>query len=174
MTAIVACRGHRPSLFPVLGWLAVALAAAVPTNAALAVEQGLQSSLREPVTVHLDQAQLLKLPERTATLVIGNPLIADAVVQGTVLVITGKSYGLTNLVILDRAGAALGEYPIQVVGPTDNVVVVYRGVERESYSCAQKCERRITLGDSPTYFTANLATFGAYTSQSSSGGDQKK
>jgi Flp pilus assembly secretin CpaC len=143
-------------------------------NAALAVEQGMQSSMREPVTVHLDQAQLLKLPERTATLVIGNPLIADAVVQGTVLVITGKSYGLTNLVIVDRGGATLGEYPIQVVGPTDNVVVVYRGVERESYSCAQKCERRITLGDSPTYFTSNLATFGAYSAQSSSGGDQKK
>ncbi len=56
------------------------------------------STIREPVTVHLDQAKLLKLPERTATLVIGNPLIADAAVQpGGVLVITGKSYGMTNL-----------------------------------------------------------------------------
>jgi Flp pilus assembly secretin CpaC len=173
MTAIVACRGRWPLLFPALGCLAVALAAAVPPNAALAVEQDLQSSPREPVRVHLDQAQLLKLPEKTATLVIGNPLIADAVVQGTVLVITGKSYGLTNLVILDRGGATLGEYPIQVVGPTGNVVVVYRGVERESYSCALNCERRITLGDSPTFFTPNLTAFSAYTAQSGSGGEKK-
>ena len=67
-----------------------------------------ESALREPVTVHLDQAKLLKLPERTATLVIGNPLIADAVVQpGGVVVITAKSYGMTNLVALDRAGTTL-------------------------------------------------------------------
>jgi hypothetical protein len=34
--------------------------------------------------------------------------------------------------------------------------VVYKGVERESYSCAPQCERRITLGDSTTYFTSTL------------------
>ena len=64
----------------------------------------------------------LKLPERTATLVVGNPLIADAVVQpGGVVVITAKSYGATNLVALDRTGATLSDHPIQVVGPADKV-----------------------------------------------------
>src|SRR5205085_3951582 len=97
----------------------------------------------------LDQARLVKLPERTATLVIGNPLIADAAVQpGGVVVITAKAYGMTNLVALDRTGTMLIEYPIQVIGPGDRTVVVYRGVERETYSCVPKCERRITLGDS--------------------------
>jgi Flp pilus assembly secretin CpaC len=171
MSAIVACRGRWPSLFPALGLLAVTLAAVVPLNAALALDLESRST-REPVTVHLDQAQLLKLPERTTTLVIGNPLIADAVVQGTVLVITGKSYGLTNIVALDRGGATLGEFPVQVVGPSENVVVVYRGVERESYSCAINCERRITLGDSQAYFTQALTTFSAYSAQSASGGEK--
>jgi Flp pilus assembly secretin CpaC len=174
MSAIVACRGHRPLLFPALGLLAVAFTAVVPLNAALAIDQTSESMRGELVTVHLDQAQLLKLPDRTATLVIGNPLIADGVVQGTVLVVTGKSYGLTNVVALDRSGATVGEFSVQVVGPTENVVVVYRGVERESYSCAVKCERRITLGDSQPYFTQALTTFSAYTAQSASGGDQKK
>jgi hypothetical protein len=53
---------------------------------------------------------------------------------------------------------------VQVVGPIDNVVVMYRGVDRETYSCAPDCSRRITIGDTPTYFTANLnqiGTFGA-------------
>ena len=173
MSAIIACRGRRPLLFPALGLLAAAFAAVAPFNAALAVDRESQS-IREPLTVHLDQAHLMKLPERTATLVIGNPLIADAVVQGTVLVITGKSYGLTNVVALDRGGATLGEFSVQVVGPSENVVVVYRGVERESYSCAVNCERRITLGDSPTYFTQSLTAFSAYSAQSASGGEQKK
>jgi hypothetical protein len=173
MSAIVACRGRRPLLFPAFWLLAAVVTAVVPLDAALSLDRAPQNT-REPVTVHLDQAQLMKLPERTATLVIGNPLIADAVVQGTVLVITGKSYGLTNVVALDRGGATLGEFPVQVVGPSENVVVVYRGVERESYSCAMNCERRITLGDSPTYFTQSLSAFSAYSAQSASGGEQKK
>jgi hypothetical protein len=165
MTAFVAWRGHRPLLFAGLGSLAVAFAALVHPKAALAADPVAGSTLREPIMVNLDQAKLVKLPDRTATLVIGNPLIADAAVQpGGVVVLTAKSYGMTNMVALDRGGATLVEYPIQVVGPSDAVVVVYRGIERESYSCAPDCERRITLGDSATFFGANLnavGTFGA-------------
>ena len=102
MTAFVACRGRRPLLFPALGCLAVALTAAFAAVRRWPPIRS-QSTVREPVTVHLDQAKLLKLPERTATLVVGNPLIADAVVQpGGIVVITAKSYGVTNLVALDR------------------------------------------------------------------------
>ena len=166
MTAFVACRGHRPLLFPVLGCLAIILASLTPPRAALAAESVLKSAVREPITVRLDQARLVKLPERTATLVVGNPLIADAAVQpGGVIVITAKAYGMTNLVALDRTGAMLIEYPIQVIGPGDRTVVVYRGMERETYSCVPKCERRITLGDSAAYFTTNLAAQNAYTGQ---------
>ena len=177
MTAFVACRGHRPLLFSALGCATVALAFALPAlvlpNTAIAADPVQESSVRETVTVHVDQAKLLKLPERTATLVVGNPLIADAVVQPSgVVVITAKSYGMTNLVALDRTGTALAEYPIQVVGPSDAVVLVYRGIERETYSCAPNCERRITIGDSPTYLTGNLTTLGAYSAQAT--GEQKK
>ena len=35
----------------------------------------------ETMLVHLDQAALMKLPEKVATIVIGNPLIADVAVQ---------------------------------------------------------------------------------------------
>jgi Flp pilus assembly secretin CpaC len=147
------------ALAALLGLLALA-------PAARAQDAGTAGTVREPVVVHLDQARLLKLPEHTATLVIGNPLIADAVVQpGGVLVVTAKSYGMTNLVALDRTGGTLVEYPIQVVGPADPIVVVYRGVDRESYSCMPDCERRITLGDTPNYFNQNMTALGAYTSQ---------
>jgi len=107
------------------------------------------------VTVILDQAKLLKMPERVATLVLGNPLIADVSLQpGGLMVITGKGYGLTNLIALDRAGAVLMEKSIEVQGPGGDVVVVYRGIERGTYSCTPDCERRITLGDSNAYFEA--------------------
>ena len=112
----------------------------------------------ETVTVNVDQATVLKLPDKVATIVIGNPLIADASLQsGGLLVVTGKGYGGTNLVALDRDGRVVMDKYVQVLGPSgDNLVVVYKGAERESYSCAPQCEPRITLGDSTAYFNSTL------------------
>jgi hypothetical protein len=119
------------------------------------------------LTVSVDQAQVVKLPERIATIVVGNPLIADAALQsGGILVITGKGYGSTNLLALDRSGRVVMDKTVQVLGNFGGeTVVVYKGMERESYSCAPVCERRITLGDSPAYFNATLGESGARTGQ---------
>ena len=121
----------------------------------------------ETVTINLDQAQVLQLPDQVATIVIGNPLIADATLQsGGVLVVTGKGYGATNLLALDRAGRILMSKTVQVLGAgTEDIVVVYKGVERETFSCASDCERRITLGDAPAYFNATLTQSGARNGQ---------
>jgi hypothetical protein len=108
---------------------------------------------RADVVVSLDEAKLLRLPDKTATIVVGNPLIADASPQaGGQIVITGKGYGMTNIIALDRAGKVLMQKNIVVEGPAGHVVVIYKGMERETYSCTPSCERRITLGDGKTYF----------------------
>jgi hypothetical protein len=158
MTAFVACgRPRRFSICAVLALLCAVSAAGRPALADGTPTISEVSSAGETVTIYLDQAKILKLPERTATLVVGNPLIADVAVQpGGILVVTGKSYGVTNLIALDRGGALLMEHPLQVQGPRDHVVVVHRGIERESYSCTPACERRITLGDTQAYFAATL------------------
>jgi Flp pilus assembly secretin CpaC len=116
-----------------------------------------QSSAADTLTVTVDQASIMKLPEKVATIVVGNPLIADVAVQsGGLVVITGKGFGSTNLIVLDRSGAVLMERSIVVRGANDQSVQVYRGVERETYSCTPDCERRITLGDSVPYFQATI------------------
>lgn len=104
------------------------------------------------IDIILDQARLVKMPDRVATVVIGNPMIADAAVQsGGWMVITGKGYGTTNIIALDRSGAILLEKTVEVQGPRD-VVVVYRGGERNTYSCTPYCEPRLTLGDGNAFF----------------------
>lgn len=113
----------------------------------------------DSVQINLDQAQVLRLPAGVATIVIGNPLIADGSLQaGGLLVVTGKGYGTTNLMALDHSGRVLMDKRITVAGPaSSDLVVVYKGIDRESYSCAPTCQPRITtLGDSPTYFGAAL------------------
>ncbi len=144
--------GRRWRICWVLSLLAALAAGAASGGSALA---------DEALMVVLDQAKVIKIPERTNTVVVGNPLIADISVQtGGMIVVTGKGYGLTNLIALDARGNTLMEQAIEVRGGTENVVAVYRGVERESYSCTPKCERRITLGDSQAYFESTLAQAG--------------
>lgn len=113
------------------------------------------------ISVILDEARLIKMPDRVSTIVIGNPSIADAIVQASGwMVLTGKSQGATNVVALDRNGAILMEKTVEVQGSRD-VVVVYRGAERNSYSCTPDCDRRLTLGDSQTFFDITAGQIGA-------------
>jgi Flp pilus assembly secretin CpaC len=126
------------------------------------------------IVIAVDQAQVMKLPEGVVTLVLGNPLIADISIQsGGIAVLTGKGHGVTNIVAVDRSGAVLEQKTIQVQGARDSVVV-YRGIERESYSCTPNCERRITLGDSNAYFAGTLGQTGARTPQPQSGAQSAK
>jgi len=137
--------------------LSVSLAAGLLAMTAAATPA---RSAPEVLMVVLDEAKLVKLPDRLATLVIGNPLIADAALQaGGNVVLTGKGYGSTNLMALDRTGKVLMEKTILVRAP-GNTVVVYRGIERQTYSCTPNCDRRIMLGDSAADFTATLGQIG--------------
>jgi hypothetical protein len=131
------------------------------------------AALAEPspdtISVSVDQAKLLKLPSSVATIVVGNPLIADVTLQnGGIVVVTGKGYGATNFIAMDRHGEVLVDRVIQVEGPSDQLVTVYRGLERETYSCMPICQRRVTLGDGEKYFSTVLQQSGALTSQASS------
>jgi len=111
------------------------------------------SAGNETVMVMVDHAKVVKLPDRTQTVIVGNPMIADITVQRNgILVVTGKAYGATNLIALDSAGLLLAESMISVQAPTDAVVTVQRGLARESYSCTPTCQPSLRLGDSPEYF----------------------
>jgi Flp pilus assembly secretin CpaC len=149
----------------------ISLAAAVLLGPALA------TAAPDPdrIAVNVDQAKLVKLPGGIATIVVGNPLIADVTLQnGGVVVVTGKGYGATNFIALDRTGQVVVDRQIQVEGPTDQLVTVYRGVDRETYSCMPVCQRRITLGDGDVYFKATMDQAGTLNSQASSSGSAAK
>lgn len=157
MTALIVRRRYGRSLHLVILFLAMTFLICGPASADGNGDDG--------IDVVLDQARLVKLPERAATLIIGNPLIADASVQaGGLMVVTGKGYGVTNLIALDRSGATLMEKQVVVKGPS-NTVVVYRGIARETYNCTPICDPRVTLGDATTFFAANLGQTGAWLSQ---------
>ena len=144
------------------GWLSLATAVLLWPAASLAAPDP------DRIAVYVDQAKLVKLPAKVSTIVVGNPLIADVTMQsGGIIVVTGKGYGATNFIAMDRNGEVLVDRQIQVEGPTDQLVTVYRGVDRESYSCVPVCQKRITLGDGTSYFRAAIDQAGSLSSQAS-------
>jgi hypothetical protein len=120
----------------------------------------------DTIAVNVDQARLVKLPARVATIVVGNPLIADVALQaGGVIVVTGKGYGATNFIAMDRSGEVLVDRLIQVEGPTDQLITVYRGIDRNTYSCMPICQRRVTLGDGDNFFKSAMDQAGNLSNQ---------
>ncbi|MFY9291101.1 MAG: pilus assembly protein N-terminal domain-containing protein [Methylorubrum rhodinum] len=137
------------------------LAAAPAALMLLATVDG--ASANEPVpqsvvSVSVDNAKVIRLPEKTATVIVGNPLIADITLQRNgVVVLTGKSFGSTNLIALDHKGTMLAESTISVQAPQASIITVQRGLDRESYSCTPNCQPSVQLGDAQKYFADTSA-----------------
>ncbi len=119
---------------------------------AVALACGGAAAAEPTVTVMLDRAQVLAYPPTTETVIVGNPIIADiTMLKSTGMVIlTGKGFGDTNLLFLDRHGTVLKETRLRV-GEAPAMMVVQRGPDRESYACHPRCEPTVALGDSQTY-----------------------
>ena len=102
--------------------------------------------------VRYDQAQLLKLPRPIGEVIVGNASIADVTVQGgNLLVITGKTFGVTNVIALDSERNIIQDQRI-VVERDQALINVHRGTQRQTYNCSPQCQPNLTIGDSAEYF----------------------
>lgn len=126
------------------------------------------ASPRDLVLVTVDRARIARIPEKTQTLVIGQPGIADVTMlkNSGMGVITGKSFGETNLIALDGEGNMLGEWIIRV-GAEQSDLLVQNGLNRESYICAPNCLPTVELSDSKTVATDRAGAVQAHVGFSS-------
>lgn len=93
------------------------------------------------INVIMNQAKIVKLARPADTVVIGNPEIADAAVQdSTTIVLTGRGFGVTNLVVLDGEGEPVIDEQVIVSRQTMNSVRVYRRADVQTLSCTPFCE----------------------------------
>ncbi|MFF8802506.1 MULTISPECIES: pilus assembly protein N-terminal domain-containing protein [unclassified Methylobacterium] len=140
-----------PRLRPAL--LSAAVSAAVAVFALAGPARSNEAVAQGTVSVLVDNAKVIRLPEKTQTVVVGNPMIADITLQKNgVVVLTGKSFGSTNLIALDGKGAMLAESTISVQAPQAAIITVQRGLDRASYSCTPNCQPSVQLGDATKYF----------------------
>ena len=107
-----------------------------------------------------------------AEIIIGNPTIADISVQsGNLLVITGKTFGITNIIALDADRNVIQDQRVLVKRDESKVVNLQRGTQRQSYNCTPQCNPSITIGDEQKFFDAVATASQKKINFSSSGGD---
>lgn len=101
------------------------------------------------ITVYVDQAKVVGLPKEASKIILGNPLIVGVtrVPHTSSLVLTGKAFGATNMIVLDDRGAILLDTTLSVALPKRADVVVQRAGQRSTYRCGVNCELRMQLGD---------------------------
>ena len=93
------------------------------------------------IEVTMNQAKIVKLSRGADTVVIGNPAIADASVQdASTIVLTGKGFGVTNLVVLDSDGSPIIDEQVTVVRQAASSVRIYRRSDVQTMSCTPYCE----------------------------------
>ncbi|HUO53893.1 MAG TPA: pilus assembly protein N-terminal domain-containing protein [Rhodoblastus sp.] len=141
------------------------MGAAVLLAGVLAAPYGAGAAPAEIVQVSVDKARVARIPEKTQTLIIGQPGIADVTMLKTsgMGVITGKSFGETNLIALDAQGNLLGEWIVRVGGDKPDLLV-QNGANRESYICAPQCLPTIDLADAKAISADRAAAVAAHSS----------
>lgn len=106
-----------------------------------AASLGAPAHAEEGIAVSMNQAKIVKLARPADTIVVGNPLIADASVQDAhTIVLTGKGFGVTNLVVLDAEGLPVIDSQVIVSRHDANSVRIYRRANVQTLSCTPLCE----------------------------------
>jgi Flp pilus assembly secretin CpaC len=95
--------------------------------------------------VSMNHAKILRLDRPVSKVIIGNAEVADVTVaDSTTVVLTGKNFGSTNLVLLDADGNAIADERILVSVDEGDTVRVFRQTDRVVLSCTPTCEPKST------------------------------
>jgi hypothetical protein len=115
----------------------------------------------QTVTVPADHTGLVRLPQEAATIVVGNPAIADAMLYDSrTLFVSGRVFGQTNLIALNAEGRVIYAADVSVTLSDRNHVQVVRNnttdltSAQHTYVCDPVCRAVPVIGDEPGRFDA--------------------
>lgn len=92
------------------------------------------------LNVEIDRSARVQLRGTAASVIVGNPQIADVtVVDANTLFIVGKGYGVTEVVAVDGVGRTLFQREIVVTGGSTGSVRVWRGGQATEMACSSSC-----------------------------------
>lgn len=93
-----------------------------------------------PLSVEVDHTSRINLRGAAASVVVGNPQIADVtVVDAHTLFVSGRGFGSTEIVVLDAMGRTIYQSEVVVSAPTTGQVRIWRGAAVTDMSCSATC-----------------------------------
>jgi hypothetical protein len=104
------------------------------------------------VTVGADHARIVSVAGTPSAVVVGNPLFADVSVQQGVIIVHGRNFGATNVIVLDIDGNQLASFDVNVTNTGQRSVSVYKAGQAWSSVCAPVCEYTLTTGEDQEWF----------------------
>ncbi|WP_011579949.1 MULTISPECIES: pilus assembly protein N-terminal domain-containing protein [Chelativorans] len=124
----------------------------------LAVEQTVAYERAGAVRLTIDFAELLVLDEPASTIIVGNSAIAAAsLTDDRTLILTGRTAGATNLIVLDAEGEEIANLVLEVVAAGNHLITVHQGQSRRTFACARRCEPVLSVGDDAELFSATAS-----------------
>ncbi len=130
------------------------------------------SAYAHDIHVALDATTPLRLSSPAQGVSIGNSSIIGVSVQSDrLLFVTGRSYGTTNLVVVDGDGRTIYSGRVTVTPDENGAVIVTRGLDTERLECSPICRPRPDIGDGSDAFGQVTSQIGARASTGTGGGN---
>jgi hypothetical protein len=119
--------------------------------AGLALAGAATSVLAADITVGLNESRAIGLGGEAATVVIGDPAVADvAMSDAHSVILVGRRFGTTRILVTDHHGHPLLDGRVAVVSPDAGHVTMFHGVTPSEFTCAGgRCHPADPSGSGP-------------------------
>jgi hypothetical protein len=116
---------------------------------ALAMLLGAGAAYAAGFSVEINGSRRVPLAGAAANVFVADPAVADVVMMDPhSVIVLGKGYGVTEILITDHSGHTLMDSHVAVVGSDAGRVTIYRGLAAQDYHCSSRCET-INGGSAP-------------------------
>lgn len=103
-----------------------------------------------PLNIEVDRSTRVHLRAPAGSVIVANPKIADVtVVDANTLFITGKGYGVTDIVAVDALGRPLFQSQVVVSAGSTGSVRVWRGAQATEMACGTSCSPSVRTPSAP-------------------------
>jgi hypothetical protein len=110
-------------------------------------------ALAEPLHLESGKSVAIRVKGNISSLVIGDNKVAEiAAISDSVFLLTGKTYGSTNVLAFSHEGRQIYASDILVEKSEENYVTVNRAGENYTLDCTKDCRAVLSVGDERSTF----------------------
>ena len=104
------------------------------------------------INVGADHARIVSVAGTPSAVVVGNPMFADVSVEQGVIILHGRNFGATNVIVLDVDGNQLAAFDVNVTSAGDRNISVFKAGHVFSSVCAPLCQYTLQTGEDQEWF----------------------